>query len=43
LVLGGVALTVGADAIGGGVMALGSVVAPLLSVAGFPIRWAAVG
>jgi pimeloyl-ACP methyl ester carboxylesterase len=42
-VLGGVAPTVGADAIGGGVMALGSVVAPLLAVAGFPIRWAAVG
>jgi pimeloyl-ACP methyl ester carboxylesterase len=42
-VLGGVAPTVGADAISGGVMALGSVVAPLLAVAGFPIRWAAVG
>ena len=42
-VLGGVAPTVGADAIGGGVMAFGSMVAPLLSVAGFPIRWAAVG
>ena len=42
-VLGGVAPTVGADAIGGGVMAFGSMVAPLLRVAGFPIRWAAVG
>ncbi len=42
-VLGGVAPTVGSDAIGGGVMALGSLVAPLLTVAGFPIRWAAVG
>src|ERR1700722_5438960 len=42
-VLGGVAPTVGTDAIGGGVMALGSVMAPLLRVAGFPIRWAAVG
>lgn len=42
-VLGGVAPTVGPDAIGGGAMAFGSLVAPLLSVAGFPIRWAAVG
>ncbi len=42
-VLGGVAPTVGADAIGGGVMAFGSTVAPLLAVAGLPIRWAAVG
>jgi pimeloyl-ACP methyl ester carboxylesterase len=42
-VLGGVAPTVGSDAIGGGVMALGSLVAPLLTVVGFPIRWAAVG
>ncbi|MBV8177549.1 MAG: alpha/beta hydrolase, partial [Mycobacterium sp.] len=42
-VLGGVAPTVGADAISGGVMAFGSQVAPLLQVAGFPIRWAAVG
>src|SRR5246500_1369366 len=37
-VLGGVAPTVGADAIGGGVMAPVSKVAPLLEVAGFPIR-----
>ena len=42
-VLGGVAPTVGADAVGGGVMAFGSQMAPLLEVAGFPIRWAAVG
>jgi pimeloyl-ACP methyl ester carboxylesterase len=42
-VLGGVAPTVGADAIGGGAMALGSLVAPLLSVAEFPIRLAAAG
>jgi pimeloyl-ACP methyl ester carboxylesterase len=42
-VLGGVAPTVGSDAIGGGVMALGSLIAPLLTVVGFPIRWAAVG
>ena len=42
-VLGGVAPTVGTDAIGGGLMALGSLVAPLFEVAGFPIRWAAVG
>ncbi len=41
-VLGGVAPTSGPDAISGGVMALGSLVAPLLTVAGFPIRWAAV-
>jgi pimeloyl-ACP methyl ester carboxylesterase len=42
-VLGGVAPTVGSDSIRGGVMALGSLLAPLLTVAGFPIRWAAVG
>jgi pimeloyl-ACP methyl ester carboxylesterase len=42
-VLGGVAPTQGADAIGGGVMALGSLVAPVLLVAGLPIRLAAVG
>jgi pimeloyl-ACP methyl ester carboxylesterase len=41
-VLGGVAPTSGPDAVGGGVMALGSLVAPLLRVAGMPIRWAAV-
>ena len=34
---------VGPDAISGGLMSLGSTVAPLLAVAGFPIRWAAVG
>ena len=42
-VLGGVAPTVGPEAIGGGLMALGSAVAPLLRVAGLPIRIAAVG
>lgn len=42
-VLGGVAPTRGTDAINGGVMALGSVVAPLLAYAGFPIRLAAIG
>ncbi len=41
-VLGGVAPTRGADAISGGVMALGSFVAPLLQWAGLPIRLAAV-
>jgi pimeloyl-ACP methyl ester carboxylesterase len=41
-VLGGVAPARGPDAIGGGVMALGTVVAPLLQVAGYPIRLAAV-
>jgi pimeloyl-ACP methyl ester carboxylesterase len=41
-VLGGVAPARGADAIGGGVMAFGSAVAPLLAVAGYPIRLAAV-
>jgi pimeloyl-ACP methyl ester carboxylesterase len=41
-VLGGVAPARGADAIGGGVMAFGSAVAPLLEVAGYPIRLAAV-
>ncbi|MCV7259127.1 alpha/beta fold hydrolase [Mycobacterium shimoidei] len=42
-VLGGVAPTRGPDAIGGGVMALGSRAAPLLTVAGWPIRMAAIG
>ncbi|WP_102144304.1 alpha/beta fold hydrolase [Mycobacterium hubeiense] len=42
-VLGGVAPTSGPDAIGGGVMALGTFVAPLLQVAGLPIRLAATG
>jgi pimeloyl-ACP methyl ester carboxylesterase len=41
-VLGGVAPTIGADAISGGVTALALWVAPLLRVAGLPIRWAAV-
>ena len=42
-VLGGVAPVQGADAIGGGAMALASVVAPVLQVAGAPIRLAASG
>jgi pimeloyl-ACP methyl ester carboxylesterase len=42
-VLGGVAPTVGAEAISGGLMSLGSQVAPLLKVAGLPIRLAAAG
>jgi len=37
-VLGGVAPTVGPDAISGGLMSLGSLVAPLLEVAGLPVR-----
>ena len=41
-VLGGVAPTRGRDAISGGLMNLGTVVAPLLEVAGLPIRLAAV-
>jgi pimeloyl-ACP methyl ester carboxylesterase len=41
-VLGGVAPTRGADAVGGGVVALSSYVAPLLERAGLPIRLAAV-
>jgi len=41
-VLGGVAPTIGPDAIGGGLMGLGSLVAPVLEVAGLPIRLAAV-
>jgi pimeloyl-ACP methyl ester carboxylesterase len=40
-VVGGVAPTVGPDRIGGGLMALGSRVAPLLQVAGYPIGMAA--
>lgn len=40
-VLGGVAPTVGPDAIGGGVMGFGKTVAPLIEVAGFPLRMAA--
>ena len=42
-VLGGVAPASGPEAVGGGVMALGLLVAPLLEVAGFPIRLAASG
>lgn len=42
-VLGGVAPTRGPDSIGGGVVALGSLVAPLIQVAGPPIRLAASG
>jgi len=41
-VLGGVAPTVGPDRIGGGAMALGSVVAPLMPFIGLPLRLAAV-
>lgn len=41
-VLGGVAPTIGADAAHGGVMALGTLVAPLLQRVGLPIRLAAV-
>jgi len=41
-VLGGVAPASGPDAISGGLMALGSRVAPLIRVAGVPIRLAAV-
>ena len=40
-VLGGVAPTVGPDAIGGGLMALGTLAAPVIQVAGGPIRLAA--
>ena len=40
-VLGGVAPAHGADAIGGGAMALGTFVSPLLEVAGGPVRLAA--
>jgi pimeloyl-ACP methyl ester carboxylesterase len=42
-VLGGVAPAKGLDAIGGGVMAIGSAVAPLMPVIGLPLRLAAVG
>ncbi len=41
-VVGGVAPAVGPDRIGGGLMALGSRVAPLLQVAGLPIRLTAL-
>jgi pimeloyl-ACP methyl ester carboxylesterase len=40
-VLGGVAPTVGPEAIGGGLMGLGSTIAPVLEVAGLPVRLAA--
>ncbi|TGD88302.1 alpha/beta hydrolase [Mycolicibacterium sp. CH28] len=40
-VLGGVAPTVGPDAIGGGLMKLGTFAAPIIEVAGGPIRLAA--
>ena len=40
-VLGGVAPTVGPDAIGGGVMGFGTTVAPLIEVAGYPLRMVA--
>ena len=42
-VLGGVAPTRGPDAISGGLMSLGTVVAPVLEVVGLPIRLAAAG
>jgi pimeloyl-ACP methyl ester carboxylesterase len=42
-VLGGVAPAKGPDAISGGVMAVGSAVAPLMPVIGLPLRLAAVG
>src|SRR6201995_2947305 len=42
-VLGGVAPTVGPEAIGGGLVGVGSAVAPWLRVAGLPIRLAAAG
>ena len=41
-VLGGVAPTRGPDAISGGAMTLGNIVAPVLEVAGLPVRLAAV-
>lgn len=42
-VLGGVAPTVGDEGIGGGLMGLGSIVAPALPVVGLPLRLALVG
>jgi pimeloyl-ACP methyl ester carboxylesterase len=42
-VLGGVAPAKGPDAISGGVMAIGSAVAPLMPVIGLPLRLVAVG
>lgn len=41
-VLGGVAPASGSESVGGGLMALGTLVAPLLQVAGTPIGWTAV-
>jgi pimeloyl-ACP methyl ester carboxylesterase len=41
-VLGGVAPTSGRDAIGGGAMAIGSAVAPLMPLIGWPLRLAAI-
>ncbi|BBY66958.1 alpha/beta fold hydrolase [Mycolicibacterium helvum] len=41
-VLGGVAPTVGPDAIGGGLMKVGTAAAPLIELAGAPLRLAAV-
>lgn len=41
-VLGGVAPTIGPDAIGGGLMKLGTAAAPFIEVAGAPLRMAAV-
>jgi pimeloyl-ACP methyl ester carboxylesterase len=41
-VLGGVAPTIGPDAISGGLMKLGTAAAPLIEVAGAPLRMAAV-
>jgi pimeloyl-ACP methyl ester carboxylesterase len=42
-VLGGVAPTIGPEAISGGLMSLGSAVAPLMPLIGLPLRLAAVG
>ncbi len=41
-VLGGVAPTVGPDAIAGGLVALGAMAAPLIQIAGTPLQFAAV-
>ena len=42
-VLGGVAPTIGPDAIGGGVMALGAAMAPVVEVIGVPLSFVATG
>jgi pimeloyl-ACP methyl ester carboxylesterase len=42
-VLGGVAPTIGPDAIGGGVMALGAALAPVVEVVGVPLSFVATG